>query len=202
MSYRELPSLSCNPSTWFEFGSVSSPRLIPMILFLNTEAHAIFSEWQELLYYRCSLSRSCGRTQCHDSVLLQNVSISNIILIVEYTLTYLFPHTYSYRMASVLEWLQITWLGKMINAFEASSSILITGLVIFYLQGNRTGFRKTETMINRLIIFSVNTGLLTSIDTALSLIFVCLFFSALVFFFFHHQWFKLGMLMHAHILEF
>ena len=79
----------------------------------------------------------------------------------------------------MLEWLEITWLGKMINAFEASSSILITGLVIFYLQGTRTGFKKTETMINRLIIFSVNTGLLTSIDTALSLIFVCLLFFAL-----------------------
>lgn len=83
-------------------------------------------------------------------------------------------------MDSVTDWLEITWLGKMINAFDVASSVLITGLVIFYLHRNRTGFKPTETMINRLIIFSVNTGLITSIDTVLGLIFVrsALFFTA------------------------
>ena len=78
----------------------------------------------------------------------------------------------SYKMTFITQWLEITWMAKVINSLNMGTSILITVLVIFYLQRGRTGFRKTDNIINRLIIFSVNTGLLTSICSTLATIFV------------------------------
>lgn len=75
-------------------------------------------------------------------------------------------------MLSVEEWLTIAWLAKMVDAFDAATSTLITILVIFFLQRSRTGFRRTESMINRLVIWTINTGLLTSICAIVALIFV------------------------------
>lgn len=75
-------------------------------------------------------------------------------------------------MSYVTQWLELTWMAKVINSLNMFTSIVITALVIFYLHRDRTGFRKTDNVINRLIIFSVNTGLLTSICSTLATIFV------------------------------
>lgn len=75
-------------------------------------------------------------------------------------------------MTSAEQWLTVTWLAKTVAALDASSGVLLAGLVIFLLHINRTGFRRTESMINRLIVLTINTGLLTSICAVLTLIFV------------------------------
>lgn len=79
-------------------------------------------------------------------------------------------------MGTSAEWLSITWLSKMVNSFDAATSVIIALLTIFFLQRNRTGFHKTESMINRLIVWTMSTGLLTSICAILALIFVCTIF--------------------------
>lgn len=79
---------------------------------------------------------------------------------------------YSHSLEMVEEWLTITWLAKTVDVLDAFTSLLLALLVIFYLQRSRTGFRKTESMINRLVLWSVNTGLLTSICAIFALIFV------------------------------
>lgn len=80
--------------------------------------------------------------------------------------------TYSRPMTSAEEWLTVTWLAKTVTALDAASGVLLAGLVIFLLHRNRTGFRRTESMINRLIVLTMNTGLLTSICAVMTLIFV------------------------------
>lgn len=42
--------------------------------------------------------------------------------------------------------------------------------LIFLLQRSRTGFKRSDGIINRLILFSLNTGLLTGLDAVASLI--------------------------------
>ena len=85
----------------------------------------------------------------------------------------LLTHGYDSRpMTSAEEWLTVTWLAKTVAALDASAGVLLAGLVIFLLHRNRTGFRRTESMINQLIIMSINTGLLTSICAVLTFIFV------------------------------
>ncbi|EJD05289.1 uncharacterized protein FOMMEDRAFT_27450 [Fomitiporia mediterranea MF3/22] len=64
------------------------------------------------------------------------------------------------------------WLGRASESLVVISDFSIAGSLIYYLQRSRTGFRKTETMVNRLTILTVNTGLSTSIVATLTLIFL------------------------------
>lgn len=50
------------------------------------------------------------------------------------------------------------------------SDLFIAVSLIFLLQTSRTGFSQSENVINRLIMFSLNTGLLTSLDAIASFI--------------------------------
>ncbi|KAI9460056.1 hypothetical protein HD554DRAFT_2323905 [Boletus coccyginus] len=61
-------------------------------------------------------------------------------------------------------------LSMSVNAVAAVGDVLIAALLCTLLQRSRTGFRRSDTMINKLIIFSINTGLLTSICAVASLI--------------------------------
>lgn len=75
-------------------------------------------------------------------------------------------------MENATQWLEITWIATTTDTLNAFTSVLITILLIFYLHRGRTGLRKTDSIINWLIVFSVNTGLLTSIFSTLAMIFV------------------------------
>ncbi|CDO73453.1 hypothetical protein BN946_scf185013.g88 [Trametes cinnabarina] len=77
-------------------------------------------------------------------------------------------------------------LSISINAFAAAGDVCIAAILCTILQLSKTGFEKSTLLINRLIIFSVNTGLLTSICACMSLItilslpntfvYICFFF--------------------------
>ena len=57
-----------------------------------------------------------------------------------------------------------------INAVSAATDAIIAVALCLLLHSSRSGFRKSERIINRLIIFTVNTGLLTGICAILTLI--------------------------------
>ncbi|KAF8558816.1 hypothetical protein OG21DRAFT_1574511 [Imleria badia] len=61
-------------------------------------------------------------------------------------------------------------LSMTINAAAAAGDIVITIFLCYYLQRSRTGFRRSDWTINKLIMFSINTGLLTSLCALASLI--------------------------------
>ncbi|TDL15191.1 hypothetical protein BD410DRAFT_902696 [Rickenella mellea] len=65
---------------------------------------------------------------------------------------------------------KIVNLSRAINALGAAGDVAIAGALITLLNSQRTGFRSSETIINRLILFTMNTGLLTSICAIMSLI--------------------------------
>ena len=64
-------------------------------------------------------------------------------------------------------------ISKSIGVLGAVADVSIAAVLIFFLQRSRTGFKKSETIINRLIIYSVNTGLLTGLVAIVSVIMVC-----------------------------
>ncbi|KAF8209215.1 hypothetical protein K438DRAFT_1811943 [Mycena galopus ATCC 62051] len=66
--------------------------------------------------------------------------------------------------------LQISWLTITINALSTAADVLITSILCFMLQRTRPASLETETMVNRLILFTINTGLLTSLCAIASLI--------------------------------
>ncbi|KAJ3487589.1 hypothetical protein NLI96_g3423 [Meripilus lineatus] len=60
-------------------------------------------------------------------------------------------------------------------SFAALTDLLISAALIYYLLRSRTGYKKTDHIVQRLMIFSVNTGLITmvcSIAVILSFAFV------------------------------
>ncbi|KAG0699870.1 hypothetical protein DFH29DRAFT_28699 [Suillus ampliporus] len=65
-------------------------------------------------------------------------------------------------------------LSMSINAVAAAGDILIAGFLSILLQRSRTGFRRADTVIHRLILYTINTGLLTSICAIMSLISITL----------------------------
>ncbi|KAF7342307.1 hypothetical protein MVEN_01819100 [Mycena venus] len=57
-----------------------------------------------------------------------------------------------------------------INALSTAADVIITSTLCFMLQQTRPASLETETMVNRLILFTINTGLLTSLCAVASLI--------------------------------
>ncbi|KAI0829403.1 hypothetical protein BC628DRAFT_1417130 [Trametes gibbosa] len=64
----------------------------------------------------------------------------------------------------------IKGLSISINAFAAAGDVSIAVILCTILHKSRTGFSRSNTLINKLMVFAVNTGLLTSICACLSLI--------------------------------
>ncbi|THH07520.1 hypothetical protein EW145_g3324 [Phellinidium pouzarii] len=79
------------------------------------------------------------------------------------------------KMSSFAEVSTIAWLSKLTNGLSAASDLVIAAVLIFLLNRSRTGVRRSETMINRLILFTINTGFLTSICALFAVIFVSLY---------------------------
>ncbi|KAL5512594.1 hypothetical protein ACEPAG_3247 [Sanghuangporus baumii] len=82
---------------------------------------------------------------------------------------------------TVLTLPSIAWLSKLVNSLSAATDVSIAAVLIYLLQRSRTGFRRSETLINRLIFFTINTSALTSICAIFSVIFVTVYPDALIY---------------------
>ncbi|KAH7875717.1 hypothetical protein F5879DRAFT_543975 [Lentinula edodes] len=69
------------------------------------------------------------------------------------------------ELAADLKELSIT-----VNALAAAGDVLIAGILTILLQKSKTGFQRSDTMLNKLTMFAVNTGALTSLCAVASLI--------------------------------
>ncbi|KAE9385092.1 hypothetical protein BT96DRAFT_1026698 [Gymnopus androsaceus JB14] len=69
------------------------------------------------------------------------------------------------ELAEDLKGLSIT-----VNALAAAGDVLIAGILSVLFQTSKTGFRRSQTMLNRLTLFAVSTGALTSLCAVASLI--------------------------------
>lgn len=78
----------------------------------------------------------------------------------------------SFNFKTLAELSQLFVLEKVLNVMGVVSDFSIAGTLIFLLQRSRTGWKQTDTIVNRLILFSVNTGLVTSLCAIFALIFV------------------------------
>ncbi|KAI0040387.1 hypothetical protein FA95DRAFT_884187 [Auriscalpium vulgare] len=64
----------------------------------------------------------------------------------------------------------IKGLSMSVNATTVAADASIALMLCYLLQSSRTGFRRSDTVINKLILFAANTGLITSMDAVCSLI--------------------------------
>ncbi|KAH6915205.1 hypothetical protein BKA70DRAFT_569271 [Coprinopsis sp. MPI-PUGE-AT-0042] len=61
-------------------------------------------------------------------------------------------------------------LSISVNIIGVVADVIIAGALFFFLHRSRTGFKKSDTMISRLILFTVSTGFLTSLCAIGSLV--------------------------------
>ncbi|KAH8806861.1 hypothetical protein DL96DRAFT_1717543 [Flagelloscypha sp. PMI_526] len=67
------------------------------------------------------------------------------------------------QMDTYHDLLKLTPLTITINVLSATTDVLIAGSLIYNLLSSRTGFKQTNTVITKLIVFFINTGLATSV---------------------------------------
>jgi len=76
----------------------------------------------------------------------------------------------SLRLRTFVELARLKPLSVTVNALAAASDVLIAATLCTLLHRSRTGFHRSDTMINKLILFAVNTGCFTSLCAVASLI--------------------------------
>jgi hypothetical protein len=80
---------------------------------------------------------------------------------------------------------EILFLTKAINVITAFTDSAIAGALVYLLHTSRTGYARTQTLINRLIVFCVNTGAATGLSAILVLVFSFALPNTLVYMFFY-----------------
>ncbi|KAI1783610.1 hypothetical protein LXA43DRAFT_1102370 [Ganoderma leucocontextum] len=65
----------------------------------------------------------------------------------------------------------VTWLVSTGSTMAVTSDVIITAMLIFALRRSRTGVKRTDSMLDVMIMYSINTGLLTGVFNLLSLLF-------------------------------
>ena len=62
------------------------------------------------------------------------------------------------------------WLVWSILSIAVLVDVVSTALLMFYLHKNKTGFKRTDSTVDMLMVYGVNTGLSTSVVAILALI--------------------------------
>ncbi|KAI9574512.1 hypothetical protein HD554DRAFT_2309935 [Boletus coccyginus] len=103
----------------------------------------------------------------HDLIFL-TVPPQMALVILEWILILIFSIK-AISLKTYQQFATINAISMSINAAAAAGDVLITIFLCYLLQKSRTGFRRSDMTINKLIMFSINTGLLTSLDALASL---------------------------------
>ncbi|KAF8165087.1 hypothetical protein B0H34DRAFT_222439 [Crassisporium funariophilum] len=103
----------------------------------------------------------------------------------------------SLKLQTWAELNQLKGLSMTVNVLAVVADILIAAALFFFLHRSRTGFKKSDTMISRLIMFTVSTGLLTSVCAVASLVSILVWGQTLIYVAFY---FSLGRLYSNSVL--
>ncbi|PIL35015.1 hypothetical protein GSI_02802 [Ganoderma sinense ZZ0214-1] len=72
---------------------------------------------------------------------------------------------------SLNDFRHVSWMASAVFGFAVLADILLSGALILILWQSRTGFKRTDSTIEVLIIYTINTGLLTTIVGLLGFVF-------------------------------
>ncbi|KAI1784884.1 hypothetical protein LXA43DRAFT_1100908 [Ganoderma leucocontextum] len=99
------------------------------------------------------------------------VFISILFMLVELALP-LSAVILAFEAKTLADALRFSYLVSARNAAATVTDVLLTTILVYSLHKSRTGIKSTDSMINVLIMYAVNTGLLTSVFNILCLVFV------------------------------
>ncbi|KAI0628251.1 hypothetical protein C8Q77DRAFT_1162260 [Trametes polyzona] len=84
-------------------------------------------------------------------------------------------------MRLITDFKNISWLVSVAYGFSVASDAILAGALVFVLQKSRTGSKRTDSVLDTLIKYTINTGLLTSIFSLLVFIFAIILPGNLVY---------------------
>ena len=93
-----------------------------------------------------------------------------IVLVLAQFISTLIYYIKCYHFTEFSELLTIFTLTRVINSTTALADASIALVLVYLLQSSRSGFNRSDTIINRLIAFAINTGLITGVCAIISLI--------------------------------
>ncbi|KAJ7022570.1 hypothetical protein C8F04DRAFT_1137731 [Mycena alexandri] len=97
------------------------------------------------------------------SIFLALLGVGSFVALFVYT-------TQALKISTFTELATLKTLSMSCNIAAAVTDALISAFLVYYLYISKTGFEKTDDLINRLIAFAFNTGLPTSICALLACI--------------------------------
>jgi len=103
----------------------------------------------------------------------------------------------SMKLQTWAELRELKGLSMAVNLLGVVADVLIASALFYFLRRSRTGFKKSDTMISRLIMFTVSTGFLTSICAIASLVSILVWGRTLIYVAFY---FSLGRLYSNSVL--
>ncbi|KAG0709794.1 hypothetical protein DFH29DRAFT_793063, partial [Suillus ampliporus] len=77
---------------------------------------------------------------------------------------------FSIKLTTLAESTELKLLSMSVNVVAVAGDALITVFLCAFLQKSRTGVRRSDTVLNKLILWSIRTGLLASVCAVISLI--------------------------------
>ncbi|KZP20566.1 hypothetical protein FIBSPDRAFT_742198 [Athelia psychrophila] len=93
-----------------------------------------------------------------------------VLLVVGEFISVLYYTGRAYNLKTYAELAALQGPSMTINALGAAGDVVIAVSLCTMLHKSRTGFKRSDTMVKRLMLFTINTGLLTSICAIASLI--------------------------------
>ncbi|EIN08235.1 hypothetical protein PUNSTDRAFT_143881 [Punctularia strigosozonata HHB-11173 SS5] len=97
------------------------------------------------------------------TVFVSAVVLGNFVVLLAYTIR-------AFQLPLLSQLPKIKPLSEAINIMGAITDVLIAAAMCLLLHNARSGFKRSDSTINRLMIFVFNTGLLTSVCAMASLI--------------------------------
>ncbi|KAI0363648.1 hypothetical protein BV20DRAFT_975436 [Pilatotrama ljubarskyi] len=76
----------------------------------------------------------------------------------------------SFIQVSFTNFQRFSWMVWTILGIAVTVDLIATGTLTYYLRRSRTGFKRTDSMVDVLMVYGINTGLSTSVITMTSLI--------------------------------
>ncbi|KAJ7734758.1 hypothetical protein DFH07DRAFT_967473 [Mycena maculata] len=76
----------------------------------------------------------------------------------------------TFQLQKIALFFKFQWIASVGLACASAADLIIAVSLCYYLLKSRTGLQKTDTIVNRLILYAMNTGLLTSIVVLMDMI--------------------------------
>ncbi|KAI0667827.1 hypothetical protein C8Q78DRAFT_1081711 [Trametes maxima] len=98
------------------------------------------------------------------------VALAVVLLITEIGFMVLMT-TKAFQGHYIYDFKKLTWTVSVTFGLAVSIDTIVTGTLITVLLRSRTGFKKTDSLIQSLVVYTFNSGLVTSISSTLAFIF-------------------------------